>query len=70
MLRIAYAVQALTTGLTAAALLAGAPLAAVYALASLTAIGLTLVRPIHDALVPALAPVDRVADARLAGQET
>lgn len=55
MLRFAYAVQALTTGLTATALLLDAPLAVVYALASLTAIGLTLVRPVHDALVPALA---------------
>jgi MFS family permease len=55
MLVVAYLVQALTMGATAAALLLDAPVPVVYALAAVTATGYTLVRPLHGALLPALA---------------
>ena len=55
MLRIAYLVQVVTTGATAAVLLLDSPVPVVYALSALTAVGITLVRPVHTPLLPALA---------------
>jgi MFS family permease len=53
-LTAAYAVQVLTMGATAGALLLDAPAPVVYALSAVTATGLTLVRPVHASLLPAL----------------
>jgi MFS family permease len=55
MLLVAYVVQIATTGATAAALLLDAPLPIVVLLACIAAVGLTLVRPVHGSLLPALA---------------
>jgi hypothetical protein len=55
MLVVAYTVQVATTASTAAALLLGAPATVVYALAMITATALTLIRPVHESLLPALA---------------
>jgi MFS family permease len=55
MLVVAYAVQVATMSATAAALLLDAPPVVVYTLATVTATGLTLIRPIHESLLPALA---------------
>jgi MFS family permease len=54
MLLVAYGVQVVTIGATAVALLLDAPAPAVYALAAVAATGITLVRPVHTALLPAL----------------
>ena len=54
MLLVAYGVQVATIGATAVALLLDAPAPAVYALAAVAATGITLVRPVHTALLPAL----------------
>jgi MFS family permease len=50
-----YAIQALSMGLTAAALLAGAPAPVIYALAALVATSITLTRPAQGSLLPSLA---------------
>jgi MFS family permease len=55
MLVVAYGVQVVTMSGTAAALLLDAPAVIVYALAMVAATGLTLVRPLHESLLPALA---------------
>jgi MFS family permease len=55
----AYAVQVVTMGATAGALLLDASAAAVYALAAVTATGLTLVRPVHASLLPSLTRAPR-----------
>jgi MFS family permease len=52
--RFGYLAQSVTTGITAAALIAGAPPAAVYVLAAIAAITYTTGRPNHHALMPLL----------------
>ena len=54
-LLVGYVVQALTMGVTAAALLVGAPLLVIYALAVLVATSNTMTRPAQGALLPSLA---------------
>jgi MFS family permease len=55
----AYAVQVLTMGATAGALLADASAPVVYALSAVTATGLTLIRPVHTSLLPSLTRAPR-----------
>ncbi len=50
-----YLIQALAMGAAAMALLADAPLPAIYTLAALAATSLTLTRPVQGALLPSLA---------------
>ena len=50
-----YLLQALSVGATAAALLAQAPVPAIYALAALVATSITLTRPAQGSLLPTLA---------------
>jgi MFS family permease len=52
--RFGYLAQSITTGITAIALLAGAPPAVVYVLAAIAAITYTTGRPNHHALMPLL----------------
>jgi hypothetical protein len=54
-LQVAYAVEVAAVGGLAVALLAGAEVSVVYAMAALTAVSFTLVRPIHASLIPLLA---------------
>ena len=54
-LLVAYAIEVVAVAGFAAVLLAGADTWAVYAMAALTAVSFTLVRPIHASLVPLLA---------------
>jgi hypothetical protein len=54
-LMFSYAGQAVAMGATAIALLTSAPIPAVYALAAVTTTVITLTRPLHGALLPALA---------------
>ncbi|HEY3773479.1 MAG TPA: cyclic nucleotide-binding domain-containing protein [Solirubrobacteraceae bacterium] len=51
---IGYLVQAASVGLTAGLMLSGAPSAVVYAAAVVAACAVTLTRPAHSALLPAL----------------
>ncbi len=51
---IGYVIQALSLGLTAGLMLSGAPAAVVYAAAVVAACAVTLTRPAHSALLPAL----------------
>lgn len=53
---LAYAGLALGTGATAFAMLAGLPPTVVYAVATVSAALLTLIRPTHNSVLPALAP--------------
>ena len=55
MLTVAYAVYAATTALVAIALFADSSVGVIYVLAALNAMALTLVRPFHESLLPALA---------------
>ena len=55
MLTVAYAVYAATTALVAIALFADSSVGVIYVLAALNAMTLTLVRPFHESLLPALA---------------
>lgn len=50
-----YVIQALAMGITAIALLAGAPLPVIYALAAFAATSITLTRPAQGSLLPSLA---------------
>jgi len=52
--RVGYLAQGLTTGATAAAMIADAPAATVYTLATIAAVTYTLGRPNHHALMPSL----------------
>jgi MFS family permease len=54
-LQIAYAIEVVAVGGLAVALLAGAEVRVVFAMAALTAVSFTLVRPIHASLIPLLA---------------
>jgi MFS family permease len=54
-LAIGYLLQAITMGLTALALFAAAPLPLVYAMASITAVSVTLTRPVHLSALPGMA---------------
>lgn len=54
-LLVSYVAQAIAMGCTAAALLAGAPGPVVYLLAAVTTSTVTLTRPAHGAILPALA---------------
>ena len=49
-----YVVQALAMGVTAAALMVGAPLPVIYALAAVAATSITLTRPAQGSLLPSL----------------
>ncbi len=51
---LGYVIQALSLGLTAGLMLSGAPSTAVYAGAVMAACAVTLTRPAHSALLPAL----------------
>jgi MFS family permease len=55
MLTLAYAVFALSSATVAVALFADSPIGVIYLLAAINAMSLTLVRPFHDSLLPALA---------------
>ena len=54
-LAIGYLLQAITMGLTALVLSLSAPLPLVYAMASITAVSVTLTRPVHLSALPGLA---------------
>jgi MFS family permease len=54
MVRYGYLAQAVATGVTAGALLADAPVAVVYAIATIAAVTYTTGRPNHHALMPSL----------------
>lgn len=55
MLAVSYGVMALCTGATAAVLLLDAPAPVVYLFSVLTAMSITLIRPLHAPFLPALA---------------
>jgi MFS family permease len=55
MLTIAYGVFAVSSATVAIALYAGTPIGVIYLLAAVNAMTLTLIRPFHESLLPALA---------------
>ncbi len=55
MLQIAYAIEVIAVGAITAAMLLGAPPWVVYVVAGAVAVSFTLVRPLHESLIPLLA---------------